>query len=154
MCMEKSNDGTKYLVRDLHDKQTAADHLHSIRTMCFNIRDIVCKAFPNDPRSERFKANLKESATIFTEATPDSKFTSHTENKGEKIVFCLRQRDDKEKLVDMNTMKFVAIHELGHVITVSVGHTQEFWDNFKWLLEICEKHNIYKSVDYSKNPQE
>lgn len=51
-------------------------------------------------------------------------------------------------------MSFVAIHELGHVITVSIGHTQEFWDNFKWLLEICEKEGIYKSTDYSKYPQE
>ena len=30
---------------------------------------------------------------------------------------------------------FVALHELSHVMTVSVGHTQEFWENFKFLLK-------------------
>lgn len=78
------------MVRDLKDKKTAADNLSTIRKLCFKVRDVVCSKFPDDPRSERFKENLKEDSTIFTEATPDSKFTSHTQNKGEKIVFCLR----------------------------------------------------------------
>ena len=29
---------------------------------------------------------------------------------------------------------FVTLHELAHVMTVSVGHTEEFWTNFKFLL--------------------
>ena len=30
---------------------------------------------------------------------------------------------------------FVAIHELAHIMTESVGHEPEFWDNMGFLLE-------------------
>jgi predicted metal-dependent hydrolase len=30
---------------------------------------------------------------------------------------------------------FVAIHEMSHTCTKSVGHKSEFWENFKFLLE-------------------
>ena len=38
-------------------------------------------------------------------------------------------------MFDENTLTFVALHELSHVMTVSVGHKQEFWDNFKFILK-------------------
>ena len=47
---------------------------------------------------------------------------------------------------------FVAIHELAHVITKSIGHTDEFWDNMKFLLKKSVKINIYKKHDYKNNP--
>ena len=58
-----------------------------------------------------------------------------------------------DKLIDENTLAFVAIHELGHVMTESVGHTKEFWQNFKFLLKDAVKLGIYKPVDYKKNPK-
>ena len=57
-------------------------------------------------------------------------------------------------LVDINTMMFVAIHELAHIMTKSVGHTPEFWDNMRFLLEEAIKINIYKKQDFSRNPVE
>ena len=38
-------------------------------------------------------------------------------------------------------------------MTVSIGHTEEFWQNFKFLLENAIDENIYHPVDYKKNPQ-
>ena len=38
-------------------------------------------------------------------------------------------------------------------MTKSVGHKQEFWQNFKFLLENAKAANIYQPVDYKKNPQ-
>ena len=54
-------------------------------------------------------------------------------NKGEKIAFCLNTRKGGNKLIDENTLMFVALHELSHVGTVSIGHTQDFWRNFKCI---------------------
>ena len=89
-----------------------------------------------------------------TETLPTSEFTAYSENKGEKIAFCLdTEKNNKGNLIDLNTLTFVAIHELSHVASKSVGHTPEFWANFKFLLEQAEKINIYKPVDYSKNPK-
>ena len=52
----------------------------------------------------------------------------------------------------MNTIMFVAIHELAHVMTKSVGHTEEFWDNMRYLLKKGIKIGVYTKVDYRKNP--
>ena len=43
---------------------------------------------------------------------------------------------------------FVAIHELSHVMTKSIGHKQEFWDNFKFLLENAKEAKIHDPQNY------
>lgn len=150
----KASDGQSYVVRDLGDKTQAANNLAKIRSECFRLRDVVVQLYPDDARSIRLKKNLTPERTLFTESTPDSQFTSHTKDKGAAIVFCLRQRNEKEELVDMNTMMFVAIHEMGHVASETVGHNDEFWGNFKWLLEIATQKGFYKPVNYKDDPQE
>ena len=65
----------------------------------------------------------------------------------------LRQKDDKQELHDINTIMFVAIHELAHLMTKEIGHTPRFWDNMKYLLEKASSVGIYTPVDYGKNPQ-
>ena len=49
---------------------------------------------------------------------------------------------------------FVALHEMGHICTKSIGHTDEFWTNFKWLLQKSIEIKIYKKQDFRKDPQE
>ena len=73
--------------------------------------------------------------------------------KGEKIVLCLRSKTKEAKLTDINTLMFVLLHELGHIMTVSIGHTKEFWSNFKFILKNAVEINVYHNVDYSKDPQ-
>ncbi len=51
-------------------------------------------------------------------------------------------------------MTFVALHELSHVCTESIGHKQDFWQNFKWILQNAKEGGIYDPVDYKKSPQE
>ena len=36
----------------------------------------------------------------------------------------------------------------------STGHTEEFWDNMRFLLEECSKQGIYYPVNYSHSPIE
>jgi hypothetical protein len=49
-------------------------------------------------------------------------------------------------------MMFVTLHEIAHVCTVSIGHTEEFWENFKWILEEAINIGIYSKQEFSKNP--
>ena len=60
-------------------------------------------------------------------------------------MLCIRQRNDSNDLVDLNTVTFVAIHELAHLMTKSIGHEPEFWNTFKLLLRIAIDNNIYKN---------
>jgi hypothetical protein len=100
----------------------------------------------------RLKSNFNPAA--FSETTPDSKFTSYSVNKGEKIVFCLRDKGSNEGLVRENIMMFVSLHELAHLMTESVGHEAEFWDNFKILLRVAISNGLYKHIDFNSSPQE
>ena len=58
----------------------------------------------------------------------------------------------KQELIDMNTIMFVAIHELAHIMTKSVGHTEEFWSNMRYLLKKGIKVGVYTPHDYKNNP--
>jgi molybdopterin synthase catalytic subunit len=95
----------------------------------------------------------KFNPTKISETLPTSEYTAYSENKGEKLAFCLNKQKNGTRLIDINTLTFVAIHELAHIMTVSEGHKQEFWQNFKFLLENAKAANIYKPEDYKKTPK-
>lgn len=144
-------DGRKYLVQSLPDKEDAANLLANIRKRLDTIVEHFSKTEPSDERVERMLKNYNPDK--LSEGVPNAKYTSYSINKGEKVIFCLRSRDEKNELVDINTMTFVALHELAHICTVSIGHTDEFWDNFKWILEASLNIGIYQDRDYKSAPQ-
>lgn len=76
--------------------------------------------------------------------------TSYTINKGEILALCLRHKDIPQKFHDINVIMFVTVHELAHIFSESLGHTDEFWTNFKFLLNESIKLGIYNFEDYSK----
>ena len=151
-CIISNVDGNTYCVRERSKLELAADKLAKVNQ---NMKSLVKHCKNNFDGEERIK-RLTEgfNPKKITETLPTSEFTAYSENKGEKIAFCLdTEKNNKGRLIDLNTLTFVAIHELSHVATKSVGHTPEFWANFKFLLQEAEKINIYKPVDYSKNPK-
>ena len=143
-------DNRKYLVQNPPDKQQAADNLATIRKNLVLLVQELKNKNQNNVDVERMVNNFNPDN--ITESTKNNKYTSYSINKGEKIVFCLRSRDDTNKLVDLNIMMFVALHELAHTMTKSIGHTQEFWNNFRILLRNARNLGIYTRVDYDKNP--
>ena len=143
-------DNKEYLVRNVDDKQDAANLLSKMSININKLIDFLKKKYDSKPVKRLIK---KYDPSNITESSASSKYTSYSVNKGEKIVLCIRSRDDNAKLIDLNTLMFVTLHELAHVMTVSVGHTDEFWTNFKFLLTKSIELNIYKEVDYSKHPQ-
>ena len=89
------------------------------------------------------------------ETLPTSEYTAYSENKGEKLAFCLnRKKDENDNLIDEHTLMFVSIHELSHIMTKSVGHKSDFWANFKFLLENAKEAGIHEPEDYKQNPQQ
>ena len=49
-------------------------------------------------------------------------------------------------------MKKEDVHEMAHIMTLSVGHTKEFWDNFEFLLREASKIGIYEEIDFNNAP--
>jgi hypothetical protein len=146
-------DGRSYRVRDMPDKQQAADLLARVRQKISNLYQLLREKFPNKPQVRQWVQNFTPDAGRFLESTPDAEHTSYSVNKGEKIHLCLRQREGRnENLVDENVMVFVSLHEMAHVITPSVGHGPDFWNNFGWLLKQAEQAGIYKYQDFKSHP--
>ncbi len=68
--------------------------------------------------------NFEANPSRVYEATPDAEHTSYSVNKGESVHMCLRQRETQdESLVNEDILAFVAIHEMGHMITRISGTT-------------------------------
>jgi len=202
IVMVKSNvNGKSYLVRNVENKQEAADLLGTIAVKLEKLVNIINdsgyetiynnymkptldkETQNNNKKNEKDKdivdgqdggnsevSNLENNIKMklkddirrlyknfnpeaFSETTPDAKYTSYSVNKGEKIVFCLRDKKEGETLVKENIMTFVSIHELAHLMTKSIGHEPEFWSNFKLLLKISIDNGLYKNIDFNSTPK-
>lgn len=148
-----------YLVNDLSDSKSAANLLAKIML----IMDKLVTTIILDYEAGLLKTKLD---TIFIEyirtikkklphvkisETPtDSQYTSYSVNKGEELVFCIR---DKKyfKLHDINELLYVAIHEIAHIGCPEIGHTELFQKINLYLLEKAVCYKLYKYIDYSRH---
>jgi len=152
-CIISGVDGNRYCVRDRTKIKPAADLLATVTTKCKDLVNYMNEKYPNDPRVKRLVSGFNPKK--ISETLPNSELTAYSENKGEKLAFCLnKKKEDNNNLIDINTLTFVSLHELAHIMTVSVGHKQEFWQNFKFLLENAKTANIYTPIDYKNKPKE
>jgi hypothetical protein len=149
-CIISHVDGKKYCVRERNKLELAADRLANANKNMKLLVDHCNKKFPERGNTKRL-VNGYNPRKIY-ETLPTSEYTAYSENKGEKLAFCLDTEKNGGNLIDPNTLTFVAIHELSHIASESIGHTDEFWNNFKFLLGEAEKINIYKPVDYKNKP--
>ncbi len=158
-------DGRDYIVQNKPDKQQAADMLAQVRQRMINLVDYM-KNNTNEVNenkddekqygsyAERInRLVMRFNPNKISEGNEDTKFTTYTLNKGEKVVFCLRARDEDDRVHDLNLMTFVAIHELAHITSVTEHHTPEFKSNFAWLLKCAVKCGVYKPEDFNKYPR-
>ena len=153
VSIKSTVDGQTYRVRDMPDKQQAADLLAKVRARMKKIYIHLQSTFPDKPQVKRLLQRFQAQPDRILEATPDAEHTSYSVNKGEKVHLCLRQRQGgDETLVNENIMVFVALHEMAHMITDSIGHEPEFWNNFGWLLKEAEKTNTYQYTDFKAHP--
>ena len=37
-------------------------------------------------------------------------------------------------------------------MTKTIGHGEDFWNNFRFILKVAINYGIYKSVDFNNNP--
>jgi hypothetical protein len=151
-CIIASKDGNRYCVREREKLELAANLLATVTQKMKDMVKYLKETHPEDPRVIKLVAGFNPQQV--SETLPTSELTAYSENKGEKIAFCLNTTKEGNKLIDINTLTFVALHELTHVMTTSIGHKQDFWQNFKFVLENAKAANIYMPVDYKSNPQE
>ena len=149
-CVISKVDGNTYCVRERSKLELAADLLAEATSNMKKLVKYVGENHASNPAVKRLVENFNPDK--ISETLPTSEHTAYSENKGEKMAFCLNEDKQGTRLIDLSTLTFVAIHELAHLMTASIGHKDEFWDNFKFLLNSAKKSGIYEPVDYSKSP--
>jgi len=152
-CIVSTVDGNKYCVREREKVQQAADLLAKTTNKCKQLVEYVGKKYPDKEEVKRLVAGFNPQKVM--ETLPTSEFTAYSENKGEKLAYCLdRTRKGQDNMIDEHTLMFVSIHELSHVATKSIGHKTDFWENFKFLLEEAKLAGIHEPRDYKSAPAE
>jgi len=173
VCYVEAFDSQTYLVRNLPDKDNAAQMLGDLRNKLLNFVDVLVEnieqeamSIPKDDNKDsKEDEDLKEyykyvkmiqkklPNSIIKESSANSEYTSYSINKGEELVFCLRSKIDN-KLHNINEIMYVAIHEIAHIRCPEIGHTPLFKKINKFLLEQAVKKNLYIYSDYKRNNKE
>lgn len=152
VCIVSDVDHNKYCIRDRKYKKKAVNLLASVVDDLKRFVKYLVKKHPNNEIIETLKFNFNPKKIV--ETLPTSEHTAYSENKGEKMAFCLNKtRNTNSKLIDRNTLMFVALHELTHLATTEVGHTPQYWKNFKFLLENAVEFKIYDPINYKQHPK-
>ena len=136
-------DNRDYKVQIKDDAQEAANLIAQVRMKLITLVDHMYKTYPSNPKVIKLKNNFNPD--VLKEGIDDPKYTTYTVNKGEEIVLCLRTDG---KLVDINVLTFVCIHELSHIGNETIGHDEPFWDFFKELLLEAINIGVYIKYDY------
>ena len=152
-CIISDVNGEKYCVRERKNMKKASDLIAKTAEKMKTLVSILEKKYKKNEVVTRLVKNFNPKKIV--EILPTSEYTAYSENKGQKIAFCLNvKKHDDTNLIDENTLMFVALHEMSHVATESIGHKKEFWDNFKFLIKEASEANLYTIEDYSKNNKE
>lgn len=145
------DDRVYYVQGDKEDSEQAANLIAEIRKRLMSLVNHIYKMYPPDDDMvillhENFNPDVLKEGIEGT-----GKTTSYSINKGEEIILCLR---NKNKLMDINIMMYVAIHELAHLANRTVGHDSSFWETFATLLREAINIGVYQHHEFDKRPIE
>ena len=144
-------DGKKYHVRSSHtdnEKQQTANYLATIANKVDKlVKYMVDHNMPDKTIAHRLQKRWK--SCILKETASHEKSAAYTVNKGDEMRLCVRTGG---RLENMNTSMFVVLHELGHLMSNSYGHNQEFRDNFSYIVHLASNLGVYKPEDFGNEP--
>ena len=150
--VRSTEDSKLHLVQNKPDKVDAANLFAEIKRRNTElVKKFVEKFGDEDGRVNTLAKRYRDDS--IREAVPKVNQTSYSLNKGEKIVICVRSKDSKSQLTDINTVMFVVLHELAHLMTLSIGHNDEFWENFRFILAHAIEWKLYTVKKKKKKPK-
>ena len=108
-CIVSGVDGKKYCVRERRNIVKASNLLANTTDKMQQLVENMGKKYPERDNVKRLVENFNP--TTIKETLPTSEYTAYSENKGEKMAFCLnKKKGDNDNLIDQNTLTFVANH--------------------------------------------
>ena len=154
--IEDNFEGTRYLVQK-STKEESMKILTEITKRLYRLRSYLIENINNNlefkPYIDRLQKGFNNTRTTIMENSSTSDNTSYNINKGEELVFCLKSKKTG-KFHDINLLMYVAIHEIAHIACPVIGHGELYQKIFKFFIDMAEKINIYKRVNYNEKPTE
>lgn len=126
----------------------AVEQLVKIDDFLLKLNKLLVKEHPEHILIQK---KLKKPITL-KELPDNSKHIAYTLNKN-NLYICLRDKSGEFEN-QYNRVYFVAMHELAHIITKSVGHTEEYWDNYRLVLKTAIDNGLYEYRNYYEEPVE
>ena len=147
----------KILLNHLKSKYVE-NHFRSLDPNKNNVIDVISNEAIDDYIRERVQQLLLNyNSDQIYEISPLNyrNLTSYTENK-RTLVLCLRKKEKngsgENEIHDINTIMFVVIHELSHMMNNMWGHPEDYWKLFRFMLENAVEANVYKPINYQLHP--
>jgi len=137
-------------IRDTKKFMKGVDLLHATNKKVITLLEQLKQKYSNAPNVMRLLEGYDSS--MLHEILPCSEHVAYIQDKGDKVALCLQLEKHESKLIDINTLTFVLLHEISHIASKSIGHTSEFRENFRFILDEAVKSQIYEPEDYSKKP--
>jgi len=152
-CIISDVNGNTFCVRERTREKEAVDLLAKVTEKAKKLVEYLKEKYPEKDNIKRLIEGFNPDT--IKETLPNSKHTAYTENK-KNMYFCLNVKKDnvESELIDEHTLMFVALHEMAHIATKSIGHKSEFWENFRFLLEEAKLSGLHEPVNYKEEPAE
>ena len=145
-------DGLSYKVHAAHiEHQLAADTMAMVNHRLIELMRYLKKYNQNKELITQILKRYNPDRLVENSPRNPDNDTSYTVNKGDLLALCIR--DSKtDQIHDLDTLTFVAIHELAHIAIDDIAHTKTFWKTFRFLLKNAQDANVYISRDYANFP--
>jgi len=129
--VKSSIDSTNYNVIKDKDYQVKANNLAILKIKLNAIVDSLRTSDSLECKRLVQKWDLGISMKETGKMENDAAYVINKKN----MSICLREKPSGGNLENINILTYVAIHELAHIMSVEIGHGNEFIKNFKYLLE-------------------
>lgn len=143
----------KYLIRS-HDNSSKEVKAANLLASLSKKKQILCDHIGNSSKYQNhmgIQRLLRNQNVKLEELSYEfDNQAAYSINKGERIGICLRKKNGT--IEEENTMLFVLLHELAHIMSVSYSHNEEFWSNFALLIDAAVECKIYKYRDFAQEP--
>jgi hypothetical protein len=100
-CIIATKDGNRYCVRERQKLELAANLLAEVTGKCKDLVKFMGEKHKEDERVKKLVEGFNPKS--ISETLPTSDLTAYSENKGEKVAFCLNTEKDGDTLIDINT---------------------------------------------------
>lgn len=148
VCSRKTGECVK-----LRQTKEAANQLATVKRNLIRLVATLKSKYPDSPDVTRLVSRFSPDAIL--EGSNNSGLTTYTVNKGQEIAFCLRTRDNQRNLeTDMNTLMYVALHELSHILDENhdPNHRNGFPKKMQFIIKEAVELGIYSPRDYRVSP--